>query len=124
MHPLEAKLQLLEEILALTRQMEERAREGLSDAFLALLAERGQLIERVRKCDEALSNVDVPQEAKEKMLTLLREIALLNERVNIQALSAFAKEQEAFARLREERTLLERVRESLPPPNGAFDAKG
>lgn len=123
-HPLEGKLRLLEEILRLTHQMEEHAHEGLSETFLALLAERGKLIEQVREYDEALNGVDVPREVQERMLALLREIALLNERVNAQVLAALAKEREAFARLREGHALLEHIREHLPAPDGTLDVQG
>lgn len=123
-HPLEAKLRLLEAILDLTRQMEQHAGEGLSDAFFALLEERGRLMEKVRELDQAAGDVDIPSEVKEKMLVLLRDIALLNEKVNAQVLSVIAREQEMFVRLREERTLLEHVRASLPAPDRTIDAKG
>lgn len=122
--PVKRKVALLEDILALTRKMEEVAGSGTLETMLALLAERGHLMDEVKACDEHIDPAKLSPEDRERILSLLHQIAVLSEKVNLQVLASVAQEKEALLRLREGRAFLERVRESFPQGLGDVDVTG
>ncbi|MEN3186778.1 MAG: hypothetical protein ABDK94_04110 [Atribacterota bacterium] len=121
--PVDKKIGLLEKILELTQAMQKELEDGVSETLLLLLDERGKLIREVEQCDQEIDFATLTPEDRERMLGLLRQIAMLNEDMNARLSTAIAAEKEAIVSMRKEQTFLQKVQENLPPSRG-FDAGG
>lgn len=122
-NPVARKIALLERILQLTQVMQEEVADGVSEALLTLLDERGKLIHEAEQCDWEIDFTTLAPEERERMLVLLRQIAVLNEDISARLTAAIAAEENAILSLRRERNFLQRVQENLPSPH-RFEAGG
>lgn len=82
--------------------MYELIHQGLSDDVFILLEERGKLMAQVEACDQQIDLASLAVEKQERMLSLLRDINLLNEEVSTLLFTHIAEEQETLARMRRE----------------------
>jgi len=122
--PVELKIELLQEILNITRRMQECSQEGISDEVLVLLEKRGQLIQQVASIDEEIDVAGLSEETRSQMLSLLRQIAVLNEDISARLFAAIAREQETLARMRESHSFLQSVQKNFPASPKGLDIQG
>ncbi|MGC8778028.1 MAG: hypothetical protein ACP5Q4_05055 [Candidatus Caldatribacteriaceae bacterium] len=122
-NPVETKIELLKTILSLTQKMQELSNRGLSDEVFALLEERGKLIQVVEQCDREIDPRSLSLETQEEMLTILHQIATINEEVSARLFATMAAEREALLQMRQGHTFLQKVQENLLPPDG-LDIQG
>jgi hypothetical protein len=122
--PVELKIALLQEILSITQKMQECSQGGISDEVLSLLEKRGQLIQEIESFDREIDVAKLPEETRAEMLSLLRQIALLNEEVSVRLFAVIAEDQEKLSRMRESQSFLQSVRKNLPISPEGLDIQG